>query len=170
VAIARSTSRRKGQKINACCISVLQGRLFPSDKEEDGHAKCHIFCFSLSSFLIFHLFTTNVTPSPFLRSYKRGGRGHILEQSKQHTYSLLRYQHTRTTPQKRPGIHFFSRKLITPTTSTPVQGNTSNIKTHWTQGHSCPNQYASLYLFYTPSRPRRADTNLLVALFRSSDL
>jgi hypothetical protein len=132
VAIARSTSRRKGQKINACCISALQGRLFPPDKEENGHARGHLFLFF--SFILSHFSSLyhECNPSPLLRSYKRGGRGHILEQSKQHTYSSLIYQHTRTTPQKRPGIHFFSRKLITPTTSTPVQDNTSNIKTHWT--------------------------------------
>jgi hypothetical protein len=29
---------REAKRSNACCISALQGKLFPPDKEEDGHA------------------------------------------------------------------------------------------------------------------------------------
>jgi hypothetical protein len=43
----------KGQKLNAHYISVLQGKLFTPDKEEDGHTQGHLFCFSLSSFFHF---------------------------------------------------------------------------------------------------------------------
>jgi hypothetical protein len=33
----RHTRRWKGQKLNAHDVSALQGKLFTSDKEEDGH-------------------------------------------------------------------------------------------------------------------------------------
>jgi hypothetical protein len=32
---------------------LATGKLFPPDKEEDGHAQGHLFCFPLSSFPIF---------------------------------------------------------------------------------------------------------------------
>jgi hypothetical protein len=44
------TNGWRGQKINAHCISVLQEKLLPQDKEEDGHTRGHLFCFSLSFF------------------------------------------------------------------------------------------------------------------------
>jgi hypothetical protein len=72
MAAARCTSRWRAQKINACCISALQGRLLPPDKEEDGHTRGHLFCFSLSSFLILPLYH-DCNLSPPLRNYKRGG-------------------------------------------------------------------------------------------------
>jgi hypothetical protein len=37
------------------------GELLPLDKEEDGHTRGHLFCFSLLSFSLFHLFTANIT-------------------------------------------------------------------------------------------------------------
>jgi hypothetical protein len=52
------------------------GELLPPDKEEDGHAQGHFFYFSLLFFLFLPLYH-ECNPSPPLRSYKRGGRGHI---------------------------------------------------------------------------------------------
>jgi hypothetical protein len=70
------TSEWRGQKINAYCISELQGKLLPSDKEEDDRTRGHLFVF------LFHLspissFFHECNLSPPLRNYKRGGRGHI---------------------------------------------------------------------------------------------
>jgi hypothetical protein len=55
VATARCTSVQRGQKLDAHCISVLQGRLLTPDKEEDGHTRGPLFVF------LFHFFTTNIT-------------------------------------------------------------------------------------------------------------
>jgi predicted dehydrogenase len=133
MATTRSTSTQRGQKINACCISALHGNCSPSDKEEDDHARGHLFYFSLSSFPAFHLFTTNVTRALSLKAIK-GKAGATSKENKNntHTHSSLRHRHTRTTPQKRPGICSLSRKLVTPTTSISVQDNTSNSKIYWT--------------------------------------
>jgi hypothetical protein len=96
---------------------------------------------------LFHLFSISpfyhkCNPSPPLRNYKRGGRGHIKEGDlTKKTYTphrdLMKTTHiphkdntSYATPTKRPGICSLSRKLITPTTSTLVQGNTSNSQIH----------------------------------------
>jgi hypothetical protein len=64
MAIARSTSRWRGQKINAYCISALQENCL--DKEEDGHTRGHLCCFLFH----FHLFTMNVTRALPLEAIK----------------------------------------------------------------------------------------------------
>jgi hypothetical protein len=46
----QQTERPKDQFMLHLCAA---GKLFPPDKEEDGHAQGHLFCFSLSSFPIF---------------------------------------------------------------------------------------------------------------------
>jgi hypothetical protein len=46
MAIARHTSGRRGQKLNAHCVSVLQGKLLTLNKEEDCHVQGHPFLFS----------------------------------------------------------------------------------------------------------------------------
>jgi hypothetical protein len=45
MAIARHTSERRGQKLNAHCVSVLQGKLLTLNKEEDGYVQGHPFLF-----------------------------------------------------------------------------------------------------------------------------
>jgi hypothetical protein len=70
MATACCTSRWRGQKINACCISTLQGKLLPLDKEEDGHTRGHLFYFFSFIFFLFHLFTTNVTRALSLKTIK----------------------------------------------------------------------------------------------------
>jgi hypothetical protein len=50
IATAYCTSGWRGQKLNAHNVSALQGKLLTLDKEEDGHTRGHLFCFSLSSF------------------------------------------------------------------------------------------------------------------------
>jgi hypothetical protein len=55
------TSGWKGQKINVCCISALQGKLLPPDKEEDSRTRDHLFVF------LFRLFPT----SPFITNITR---------------------------------------------------------------------------------------------------
>jgi hypothetical protein len=90
MATTRSTSTQRGQKINACCISALHGNCSPSDKEEDDHARGHLFYFSLSSFPAFHLFTTNVTRALSLKAIK-GKAGATSKENKNntHTHALL---------------------------------------------------------------------------------
>jgi hypothetical protein len=77
MATACCTSEWRGQKINARCISALQGKLLTPDKEEDGRTQGYLFFIFL-----FHLFP--ISPfyhkynlSPTLGNYKREGRGHI---------------------------------------------------------------------------------------------
>jgi hypothetical protein len=154
----QQTERPKDQRL---LHLYATGKLFPPDKEEDGHARGHLFI----SLFHFHLFTTNVTRALFLEAIKgeAGATSRAIEERQSSNHTSI---HPRTTPHKRPRIHSFSQKLVTPTASTPVQGNTSNHKTHWTSGRLCLNQYTSLCPLCTPSRPRRADINLLVALFR----
>jgi hypothetical protein len=118
------TSRWRGQKINAHYISALQGKLFTPDKEEDGHTRGHLFCFSLSSFPV-SSFYHECKSSPTLENYKREGKGHTSLSQHERTHTWLR-QHTLSP--KRPEIRFLSRKLVTPTMNTPVQANTSSSR------------------------------------------
>jgi hypothetical protein len=87
---------------------------------------------------LFHLFPASsfyhkCNRSPPLENYKRGGMGHLTRRT--HT-RLIKNTHltklTHTPLLKRPVIRFLSRKLVTPTMITPVQGNTSNSRIHWT--------------------------------------
>jgi hypothetical protein len=57
--------------------------LFLPDKEEDGYARGHLFCFSLSFFPFSPLYH-ECNPSPPLESYKRGGRGRKKGKKEQH--------------------------------------------------------------------------------------
>jgi hypothetical protein len=59
---ARCTNGQRGQKLDAHYIPALQGKLLTPDKEEDGHARGHLFVFLFHLFP-FHLFTTIVTPA-----------------------------------------------------------------------------------------------------------
>jgi hypothetical protein len=45
MATARCTSERRGQKLDAHCVSTLQDKLLTPDKEEDGHTRGHLFIF-----------------------------------------------------------------------------------------------------------------------------
>jgi hypothetical protein len=69
MATARCTSGRKGRKLDAHCISTLQGKLLTPDKEEDGRTRGHLFVFLFRLFH-FHLFTTNVTRALPLKTIK----------------------------------------------------------------------------------------------------
>jgi hypothetical protein len=81
---------------------------------------------------LFHLFPIppfyhKCNLSPPLGYYKSGGRD-------THLNKITRQQDNKTThapPLKRPRIRSLSQKLVTPTTSTPVQGNTSSSRIHW---------------------------------------
>jgi hypothetical protein len=81
----------------------------------------------------FHPFTTNVTRALPLEAIKgetgATSKGVIKQQQLEPT--LVKTTH-HTTTHKRPMICFLSQKFVTPTMSTPVQGNTSHNKTHWT--------------------------------------
>jgi hypothetical protein len=46
----------EAKKLNAHCISALQGKLLTPDKEEDGHTRDHLFVFHFH-LLPFHLYT-----------------------------------------------------------------------------------------------------------------
>jgi hypothetical protein len=83
------------------------------------------FAFLFHLFL-FHLFTTNVTRALPLETIKgEAGRTSPQMMTPIKTRTSLS-QRTHTPPPKRPEIRSLSQKLVTPTTSTPVQGNTSS--------------------------------------------
>jgi hypothetical protein len=70
--IAHSTSKWRGQKINAYCISALQ--------ENYSHWIRRKMAMPEATFFIFFSFSSlyhECNLSPLLRSYKRGGRGHF---------------------------------------------------------------------------------------------
>jgi hypothetical protein len=94
MATACNTSGRRGQKINACCISALQGKLLPPDKEEDGRTRGHLFCFSLFPFLYFIFFTTNVTRALSLETIKGEAGTDRREDEGTNTHTSLGHQHT----------------------------------------------------------------------------
>jgi hypothetical protein len=166
MATARRTSGWRGQKINTLHVSTLQGNYSHRIKRRKATPEATFFVFLFYS-LCFHPFYHECNPSPPLGSYKRGVRGGKKgrKETTPRTH-LNRIQTSRTTTHKRPGTCSLSQKLVTPTTSTPVQGNTKRNETHWTLGRSCPNQYTSLCPLCTPSGSRCADANSLVALFR----
>jgi hypothetical protein len=88
----------RGQKINAYCISALQGKLLPLNKEEDGRTRGHLFCFSLSSFSI-SPFYHKCNPSP-LETIK--GEAWATSKDDQHR------NEGHTPPPKRPEIRSLS--------------------------------------------------------------
>jgi hypothetical protein len=61
MATMRCTSGWRGQKLDAHCVSALQGKLLMPDTEEDGHTRGHLFVF------LFHLFPLSpfYQPSPW---------------------------------------------------------------------------------------------------------
>jgi hypothetical protein len=127
---ARCTSGWRGQKLNPHCVSALQGKLLTPDKEEKRPHPRPPFCFSLSSFFI-SPFYHKCNPSPPLGTIKGETRatskGGLIETDL--TDQALKRTHT---PPKKLGICSLSRKLITPITSTLVQGNTSSSRIHQT--------------------------------------
>jgi hypothetical protein len=76
MATARSTSRQRGQKINAQYVSTLQGNYSHRIRRKMATPEATFFYLSPSFFLFLPLYH-ECNPSPPLRSYKRGGRGHI---------------------------------------------------------------------------------------------
>jgi hypothetical protein len=90
------------------------------------------YLFPISSF--YH----ECNPSPPLGTIKgeAGATSRGIETSNErrnkHTHTPPRQPHT-SPPRKRPVIHSLFRKLVTPTTSTPVQGNMSSSSIiYWT--------------------------------------
>jgi hypothetical protein len=90
------------------------------------------FLFFSFMFSPFHLFTTNVTRALPLETIKweagATSKRELASTRRNNTHTSLGY----TPPLKRDLGSALSQKLVTPTTNTPVQGNTSNSKTHWT--------------------------------------
>jgi hypothetical protein len=70
MATARSTSRWRGQKINTCCISTLQGNSSHWIRRKTVTPEA-TFCF-----FSFQLFTVNVTRALSLEAIKEEVRGH----------------------------------------------------------------------------------------------
>jgi hypothetical protein len=66
MATARSTSKRERPKDQRLLHLCATGKLFPPNKEEDSHARGHLFV----SLFHFHLFTTNVTRALSLEAIK----------------------------------------------------------------------------------------------------
>jgi hypothetical protein len=83
----------------------------------------------------FHLFTTHVNRAQPLETIKGETQTHTSGDD-EHPHLAMMDTHfaetTHTPPQKRPEIRSLSRKLVIPTTSTPMQDNTSNSRIHWT--------------------------------------
>jgi hypothetical protein len=73
--------------------------------------------------------------SPPLRNYKRRGKGRlygreeVIEKRTTRVHPHRNYTSC-TTTHKRHGTCSLSRKLVTPTTSIPVQGNMNRSETH----------------------------------------
>jgi hypothetical protein len=113
------------------------GKLFPPD-QEDGHVRGHLFCLSLS-FSSFSPLYRKCNSSPPLISYKRGGRDQsdkAMKNSKKRRSKDQKTKQQRLEPT-RNHHHHHSRdlgpalsQLVTPTTSTLVQGNTNCSETH----------------------------------------
>jgi hypothetical protein len=76
MAIARHASRWGGQKINAQYVSTLQGNCSHRIRRRTATPEATFFVFLFHS-LRFSPLYHKCNPSPPLRSYKRGGRGHI---------------------------------------------------------------------------------------------
>jgi hypothetical protein len=133
------------------------------DKEEDSHAQCHLFVFLFHLFS-FHLFATIVTRALLLGTIKGEARATSRGTRLKHN-SLSKHSNSPITKETWDPLPL-SKKLVTPTTSTLVQGNTSSSNIHWMYGHFCPNQYKPLCPHCTPSGPRRVDTNLHVLVSR----
>jgi hypothetical protein len=53
MATTRRTSGRRGQKLNAHCVSALQGKLLTPNKKEYGRTQGHLFLFFSSIFFLF---------------------------------------------------------------------------------------------------------------------
>jgi hypothetical protein len=121
MATTRRTSGWKGQGLDAHYVPALQDKLLTPDKEEDGHTRGHLFVFLFLLFPISH-FYHKCNPSLPLGNYKREGMN---------THTWLG-QHTHLPRRDLGSALSLKKKLVTPTTSTPVQGNTSSSNTHWT--------------------------------------
>jgi hypothetical protein len=99
---ARNTNRRRGQKINVCCISTLQRKLLSPDKRKMATPEVTFFV------ILFHLFPIlslyhKYNPSPLLRNYKRGGRDRQKEGTKNtraHTHLAKTSIHTHHPSKK----------------------------------------------------------------------
>jgi hypothetical protein len=116
MATTRCTSGWRGQKINACCIAALQDNCSHRIRRKTATPKA-TFCLSLS----FSPFYRKCNPSPPLGNYKSGGRDTNGRGSREIWQSdRVHLTNTRTTLPKRSGIRSLSRKLVTPTTRTPV--------------------------------------------------
>jgi hypothetical protein len=97
MATACCTSGWRGQKINVYCISVVQEKLLPPDKEEDGRTPRPPFLFFSFIFSPFHLFTTNVTRALPVGTIKdeEGATSRGIEASNER-----RNEHTHTSPRQ----------------------------------------------------------------------
>jgi hypothetical protein len=120
------------------------GELLPSDKEEDDHARDHFFFVFLFYSPCFYPFTTNVTRALPLEAIKgeadatskgdeaikRSNDQAINQQQLEPTSIETTHHHHHS--QETWDLLSLSRKLVTPTTSTLVQGNTNRHETHGT--------------------------------------
>jgi hypothetical protein len=111
----QQTKRPKEQSLLHLCAT---GKLFPPDKEEDGHTQDHLFVL-----FHFHLFNTNVTRALSLEAIKgeagatsRRSDRKASDQTTMHRSNQIEH----TTSHKRPGIRSLSQKRVFPTASTPM--------------------------------------------------
>jgi hypothetical protein len=80
---------------------MLQGKLLPLDKEEDGHTRGHLFCFFSFIFFLFHLFTTNATRALSLKTIKgEAGATSKRRNAGTNTHTPHQDNHTHITPSK----------------------------------------------------------------------
>jgi hypothetical protein len=80
---ARNTSRRRGQKINACCISAPQGNCSHRIRRKTATPEATFFVFLFH----FHLFTTNVIRALSLEAIK-GEVGATSRDNRQHIHTI----------------------------------------------------------------------------------
>ena len=97
MAATSCTSGRRGQKLDAHCVSALQGKLLTPNKEEDGHTRGHLFVFLFYLFP-FHLFTTNVTRALPLGTIK-GEAGATSKRTRLKHNSLRKHSSSHTTKE-----------------------------------------------------------------------
>jgi hypothetical protein len=137
MAPTRHASERRCQKINTPHDFTLHGNCSHRIRRRTATPQATFFAFLFHFFFFcFHPFYRKCNPSPPLRSYKRGGAGARAikddrTESKGDNQATTARTHLKPPPPpKRLGTYSLSRKLVTPTTSTPVQGNTKRSETH----------------------------------------
>jgi hypothetical protein len=111
---SRNTSKWRGQKINACCVSALQENCSHRIRRKTATPEATFVVF----LFYFYLFITNVTRALPLEAIKGRQRPHLRQSTRVHRNQAITHPHTTLT---RDLGFALSRKLVTPTTSTSIQ-------------------------------------------------